>query len=199
MTQAITRSNTQPRNYTFEEYLLTPYDGRRTELVDGEIVEVARPSQRHNRIQKRLLRALDDYAEQFDHDWAAYMNNSGVQIPRADRRDNSRTPDLVMATNAQWEMLDTQTESVFLRGNPPLLTIEVVSPGTVKKDVEDLVIEYALASVPEYWVVNPVDEMISVYVLQGNVYTLKGQYRGEQPVESELLKHWNATAAEMLC
>jgi Uma2 family endonuclease len=32
---------------TFEQYLLTPYDGRRTEFVNGEIIEVAPPTGRH--------------------------------------------------------------------------------------------------------------------------------------------------------
>ncbi|PSN12984.1 hypothetical protein C7271_23005 [filamentous cyanobacterium CCP5] len=82
--------------------------------------------------------------------------------------------------------------------NPPLLTIEIVSPNSIEKDTQELVAEYAEAKVLEYWIVNPIAETVSVYALDQQVYSLKGEFVGEQQVQSELLEYWSATAAEML-
>jgi Uma2 family endonuclease len=123
---------------------------------------------------------------------------SGAEI-KIPQQSNSRNPDLLICTEAQWQVVRSQTKAEFLTGNPPLMTVEVVSPGNPKKDTQDLVVEYANAQIQEYWIVNPIDEVVSIYVLDGQAYLLKGKYRGEQLVESELLTHWNATAAEMLC
>lgn len=184
----------QPKKLTFEQYLLTPYDGRRTEFVDGEIIEVAPPTGRHLDIVEDLGDLLKAYLRQHELDW---LVRSGAEI-KIPGRDNSRNPDLLVCTKAQWQIVREQTKAEFLSGNPPLLTVEIVSPNNIKKDTQELVIEYAEAQVLEYWIVNPIDEAFSVYVLDGQVYALKGKYVGNQKVESELLGHWQATTAEML-
>lgn len=189
MTQAITRAK-----LTFEEYLLTPYDGRRTEFVNGEIVELPAPTGRHLDIVSDLGDLLKAYLRTHKPD-CLVRSGAEIKIPQ---QSNSRNPDLLICTKAQWQVVRSQTKAEFLTGNPPLITVEVVSPGN-PKDTQELVIEYANAQILEYWIVNPIDEVVSIYVLDGQAYTLKGKYRGEQPIESELLKHWNATAAEMLC
>ena len=42
------------KKITFEQYLLTPYDGRRTEFVDGEIIDATELSPRHIDIVENL-------------------------------------------------------------------------------------------------------------------------------------------------
>lgn len=190
MTQAIV-----PKKLTFEEYLLTPYDGRRTEFVDGEILELALPTGRHLDIISDLGDLLKTYLRTHIPD-CLVRSGAEVKIPQ---QNNSRNPDLLICTKAQWQVIRNQTKAEFLGGNPPLIAVEVVSPGNPKKDTQELVIEYANAQILEYWIVNPIDELVKVYVLSGQVYILKGEYRGEQSVESDFLKHWSATAAEVLC
>ncbi len=190
MTKAITRPK-----LTFDQYLLTPYDGRRTEFVNGEIIELPPPTGRHLDILSDLGDLLKDYVRTHNSDWIVRYG-AEIKIPR---QNNSRNPDLFICTKAQWKIVKNQTKAEFLTGNPPLLTIEIVSPSNPKKDTQDLVIEYANAQIEEYWIVNPIDEVVSVYVLAGQTYTLKGQYRDQQSTASNLLPSWNATASEMLC
>lgn len=187
------------KKLTFEQYLLTPYDGRRTEFVNGEIVEVTEPSPLHIDIIENLTDLLKAYLRLHASDLVV-KSGPGVQIPQVGRPDNSRDPDLLICTKTQWQAMAGFTKALFLKGTPPLLTIEVVSPGTIKKDTQDNVGEYADAKVSEYWVVNPLPgyESVSVWVLDGRAYTLKGEFKGVQPVQSELLTRWKFTAAEML-
>lgn len=192
MTQAIA----QP-TLTFEAYLLLPYDGRRTEFVNGAIVEVTEPSPLHIELVKVLAKALDKHLDALDTDLLCF-SGPGIQIPQTDAPDNARDPDLIVCTAEQWNRVKRQTKALFLKGNAPLLAIKVVSPGSLKRDTEDLVVEYAAAGVQEYWVVNPILEVVTVYVLQEKGYALGGEYKGEELVRSELLRQWAPSATEML-
>jgi len=51
--------------------------------------------------------------------------------------------------------------------------IEVLSPGTWGVDRGERFFEYARVKVSEYWLVDPGDRTIEVYVLKGNVYQLR--------------------------
>ncbi|MGF1524317.1 MAG: Uma2 family endonuclease [Leptolyngbyaceae cyanobacterium] len=77
-------------------------------------------------------------------------------------------------------------------------SLEVVSPGSIQKDTEELVSEYALAGVAEYWIINPLTATVTVHVLAEQRYALKGTYEDAQTVESKLLTQWRMTAADML-
>ncbi|MEO0491328.1 MAG: Uma2 family endonuclease [Cyanobacteria bacterium J06659_2] len=185
------------KKLTFEQYLLLPYDGRRTEFVDGEIIEMTEPSPLHIDIIEILGDLLKAYFR--DHKLELVVKSGpGVQIPQVGRSDSSRDPDLVVCTKAQWAAMVNQTKALFLCDNASLLVLEVVSPDTVKTDTQDKRADYADAKVPEYWVVNPVDSYVSVWVLDGRIYIQKGEYRGQQKVESEVLEKWRTTAEEML-
>jgi Uma2 family endonuclease len=52
----------------------------------------------------------------------------------------------------------------------PDLVMEVVSPGTRRVDSVIKVKEYAEAGIPEFWLVDPETETITLYVLAGSVY-----------------------------
>ncbi|MEL6384362.1 MAG: Uma2 family endonuclease [Cyanobacteria bacterium J06626_18] len=185
MTQAITGSK-----LTFEEYLELPQSERRVELVNGELVELNPPRQKHHRIQRTLDYALSEYAKQTSANWEPSVTGQGVQISD----DDSYIPDLVVVTAAQWEALEeTDASSVFLLGNPPLLVIEVVSPSSGKKDTESKLVGYAIAKVPEYWIVNPTAKTVAIWILDGEAYTCKGTFSGGQRIKSELVRQWSVT------
>ena len=151
--------------------------------------------QRHHRIQRSLDRLLSTYAKQHGLDWEPSVTGQGVQVSGK----GSYIPDLVVATTAQWEDLEAINESsIFRLGNPPLLVVEVVSPDSQKKDAEERLIGYATARVPEYWIVNPFIATVSVWILEAQVYTCKGKFKGDQQVKSELLKHLTMISAYLL-
>jgi Uma2 family endonuclease len=59
------------------------------------------------------------------------------------------------------------------------LVMEVVSPGTRRTDCLIKLREYAEAGVPEYWLVDPEDRSVTVYVLSGSSYAQ--HTKGELP------------------
>ncbi|NEP15446.1 MAG: Uma2 family endonuclease [Leptolyngbya sp. SIO4C1] len=192
MTSQLTKSS-----ISFEEYLLLPYDGRKTEFVDGQIIAMTEPSTLHiviiGWLADQLKFHIKEEALELD-----VCSGPGVQIPRVGRRDNCRDPDLIVCDRAQWRGMRHLTKSIFLKGNPPALVIEVVSPGTVKTDTVYKRAEYADARVPEYWIVNPVDGYVSIWVLNGRIYECTGEYRADERIQSALLPKLELSAGAIL-
>ena len=59
---------TLTKTISFAEYLLLPYDGKRTEFVDGEIVEMAEASPLHADIIDCLIMLLKAYIAEHEQD-----------------------------------------------------------------------------------------------------------------------------------
>ena len=77
------------------------------------------------------------------------------------------------------------------------LALEVVSEDKPERDLVDKRNDYAEARVPEYWIVNPQTETITVLRLQGDVYEEAGTYRRGQSATSVLLPGFSVAVAEV--
>ena len=53
---------------------------------------------------------------------------------------------------------------------PPVLTVEVVSPESAKRDYRYKRSEYAAAGIPEYWIIDPGEQKITVLQLVEGLY-----------------------------
>jgi Uma2 family endonuclease len=67
------------------------------------------------------------------------------------------------------------------------LVAEVVSKDKPSRDLQVKKRDYAQAGIPEYWIVNPLDETVIVYRLQGKRYVRHGLFRRGQKATSALL------------
>lgn len=187
------------KTLSFAEYLLLPYDGKKTELVDGQIIEMTEPSSLHINIIRTVTRLLDRHILAEDYELEC-VSGPGVEIPRSGRRSDARDPDIIVCQREQWRAMSALTKSIFLEGNQPDLVIEVSSPGNEASDTVDKRIEYALAKIPEYWIINPMRSYVLVLQLDAAVGTYKevGEYRNSDRIESGLLPKLQVTANELL-
>ena len=181
------------------EYLLLPYDGKKTELVNGQIIHMAEASPLHADIIHFLQKVLDAHSEAQTLSFAV-RSGVGIEIPRTDRDNNVRDPDLVVCDQAQWQAMRHLSKAIFCRGNPPALAIEVASPGGTSRDTVDKRLEYALAKVPEYWIINPVNGYVLVLIFNHDTgtYDELGEYRDKELVASELLPNLKLSAQALL-
>ena len=187
------------KTLSFTEYLLLPYDGKKTELVNGQIIEMTEPSSLHINIIRAVTRLLDRhiYAEGYSLEC---ISGPGVEIPRSGRRSDARDPDIIICQREQWRAMSHLTKSMFLEGNPPALVIEVSSPGNEANDTVDKRLEYALAGIPEYWIINPIREYVLVLQLDSEAAAYKevGEYRSAELISSPLLPEFQVTADTLL-
>jgi Uma2 family endonuclease len=147
------------RDWTYEDLLELPDDGRRYEVVDGSLHVSPAPWPRHQVAASRLVGLLEEAAP----DDLDAFHAVGVDCGR-----NVLQPDVVVA---RADVLET--DAVQLAPADLRLAVEVVSPSSVQMDrlVKPAVL--AQAGVPAYWRVEldgPGTPLVVVYSLDGDVY-----------------------------
>ena len=184
---------------TLTEYLLLPYDGKRTEFVDGQIINMAEASPLHADIIDFLIVLFKAYIADQELDQIV-RTGVGIEIPRTEGKNNVRDPDVVVCDRGQWRAMRHLTKAIFWEGNPPALAVEVASPGDTSRDTVSKRMEYALAGVPEYWIINPVNGYVLVLVLDVKTSTYQeiGEYRGAETVTSVLFPSIKVSAKNLL-
>ena len=75
--------------------------------------------------------------------------------------------------------------------------MEVVGPDDPQRDTQVKRGDYAEARIPEYWIVNPLDETITVLTLAGTEYAEHGVFRRGERAESALLRGFATGVADV--
>jgi Uma2 family endonuclease len=96
--------------------------------------------------------------------------------------DIVRQPDLFLVRKSHL----SQIHGHIFYGAPDWAA-EVISPSTRSADEEDKFIEYAQAGIPEYWLLDPKNKTIRVYVVPegASEYTLAATYGAGDTARSE--------------
>jgi Uma2 family endonuclease len=71
---------------------------------------------------------------------------------------------------------------------PPLLVVEVVSPNQENRDYRYKRSEYAARGIAEYWIVDPIQQRVTVLEWVEGLYEEK-VYVGDNQIESALFEH----------
>ena len=176
---------------SFEEFLAQcPQDGKRYELVDGQIVELMATRQ-HDDIADFILFALNDEVRRLDLNYRV-ANKASIKVKRFDGLDQGRTPDVSVIDKTLWQS-DPKAYSAL--DVPFQLAVEVVSTNW-RDDYLTKLAEYEAVGVHEYWIVDylalgavryigkPKQPVISVYWLEDGEYLPVKQFKGNDPIES---------------
>ena len=162
--------------WTDEEYLwLTDRCNRLIEFTDGHVRELPMPTFTHQAALLALYRLLHDFL----------VPRGGVVMVAAlrmrIRAGKFREPDLLLLRDRS----DARCEDRYWLGAD--LVAEVVSPDDPDRDLVEKRADYAEAGIPEYWIVDPRNESITVLALDGDTYVEQGVYsRGESAASSLL-------------
>jgi len=155
------------RKLEYSDLQVTPDDGRRYELVRGELFVTPSPTRSHQRISRRLQRQLEDYVEAralgevFNAPIDLILTNADVFVP-----------DLLVAN-------DPNDDSERGIESPPLLVVEILSPSTRKRDRGLKARRYAELGVAHYWIVDPESRSIECFRLAEGVYRKVAQAAGD--------------------
>lgn len=164
-------------NWSEAAYLwLTDHTNRLIEYTDGYLEVLPMPTDKHQAILKFLLFAFEAFVAPL----GGKVRFCGLRVRV--RPEKIREPDLVLLKSAA----DPRRENRLWHGAD--LALEVVSEDDPKRDLEDKVIDYAEGKIPEYWIVNPLDETITVLVLGKKKYRKHGVFRRGQSATSVTLE-----------
>jgi Uma2 family endonuclease len=188
----------QPK-LTFEEYLTYEEDtDNRYELIDGELVTLPPESEPNTAIANYLLFTLASSGFIPLRLIRTYMCEIQVPILREGDAAN-RYPDLVIL-QPEHILLTATRLTITLDMPPPQLVVEVVSPGRVGRDRDYISKrdQYAARGIPEYWIVDPQEQIVAVLRLESGEYVEVGTFQGEQTLVSPTFPQLNLTAQQVL-
>ena len=183
---------------TFEDYLAYEDDtDNRYELIDGELVTLPPESEPNNAIVSYLFLVLVNSGIP----WRCIKTHlCEIQVPILREGDAAnRYPDLVVL-RPEHILLTATRLTITQTMPPPQLVVEVVSPGRVGRDRDYISkrSQYAARSIPEYWIVDPQEQMITVLRLESDQYVEVGVFQGEQVLVSGTFPQLSLMAGQVL-
>ena len=144
-----------PKNnsYTIEDIFALP-EGKRAELIDGQIYDMAPPSPFHQKLVMELsatirnyIRAKGESCEVYPAPFAVFLNKD---------TQNYVEPDISVICDVD------KIDHKGCNGAPDFI-IEIVSPSSQRMDYLTKLFKYRAAGVREYWIVNPMTRIVQVY------------------------------------
>jgi Uma2 family endonuclease len=153
---------------TYEDYLEFPNDGRRYEILEGELMMTPAPSPQHQDVSINLEFFLYAHIRRFGlgklfhAPFDVIMSNISIV-----------QPDILFISV---EKLSSITERGF-EGAPDLV-VEILSPATQRYDRINKLKIYASHGVKWYWLVSPHEKTLEEFELQEGGYTLRQAHSG---------------------
>lgn len=179
---ALRRSAPQPM--TYDDYCLLPDDGKRYQVIEGELFVSPAPRTTHQRIIVQLMAMLHAHVEAHDLG-VVYVAPTDVLLGPT----TVVQPDILFIRRENTGII---TE-LNIQG-PPDLCIEILSPGTESVDRERKMAVYARYGVQEYWIINPLRQSVSIYGRDGDRFVLRMEAIGDDAVTSDIVNGFQTSA-----
>jgi Uma2 family endonuclease len=155
-----------PLLLTYDDYCAVPEDGKRYELLEGELFVGPSPTTRHQRVSRNLEFVLHSHV-------SARELGEVLDAPMdviLDRRTVVQ-PDLLFVSTARLGIITERA----VEGAPDLV-VEILSERGEARDLGYKKQLYARYGVMHYWVIDPEGRSLAEYVLSERSYSLRGTY-----------------------
>lgn len=140
----------------------------RAEWVDGEVILMPPVSDAHDDANTWLITLLRMLVE--EQELGVIRQDIFVRLANQRRR---RVPDLLFVAKNHLDLL----KPTYLDGAPDLV-MEIVSPDSQSRDRREKYQEYEKAGVREYWIIDPLSQMVEVYRIRGKRFQLIEEHDG---------------------
>jgi len=167
-----------------------PDDGKRYEIIDGELYVSKQPHYNHQLVCFRVGHILELWNE----------NTNAGQVNIAPglifAEDDDVAPDVIWISN---ERLGTSLGEDGKLHSAPELVIEVLSPGThnERRDREAKLILYSRRGVREYWIIDWRARQIELYRREEAQLKLAATLFDSDMLETPLLEGFSCTVAKL--
>jgi Uma2 family endonuclease len=166
------------KRWTYEEYYRLD-DDRRYELDDGELIPMTPPSPTPDHQDEALELAILLRA------FVRARKLGKIYIAPLDvvfSQNDTAQPDIIFVSNANSGIVQKQC----INGAPDLV-VEIVSPGSIRRDRYDKLSKYARFRVKEYWIVDQANRSLEVLTLEGKLYAVFSSAEETGHVTSKVL------------
>ena len=174
------------KKYTIDDIFALP-EGKRAELIDGQIYNMAPPSPFHQKLVMELSATIRNYikknggpCEVYPAPFAVFLNQDA---------HNYVEPDISVICHP------SNLDARGYQGAPDFI-IEIVSPSSQRMDYLTKLFKYRTAGVREYWIVNPLTKTVNVYDLEKE--ELCDQYSFDDDIQVCIYDNLMINIAELL-
>ena len=145
---------------------------QRKQLINGKVVMMSPASTGHVSVAGRIFYNFYKHLE--GKKCSPFIDGLSVHLTDKDHF----VPDMMVVCDPN------KIRPTYIDGAPDLV-VEVLSPSTAKNDKGYKKDVYEKCGVPEYWIVDPRNKSIEVYILEGEQYVVDGVYIFYPPEEVE--------------
>jgi Uma2 family endonuclease len=168
----------QPEPWTFDDLSLlwgALPEGQRYEIIDGSLLVSPAPKVPHCRVATLLDRV---FARQAPPQLETSAAGFAIRIKGY---RSYLIPDVIVMNRSAF-----QSSGDILRTSDVLLVVEVLSPSNRDSDLVSKRFEYAAGRIPQYWIVDPEEETMTVLALaDGETYVEKAVVRPGTPWKTD--------------
>ena len=175
------------RNWTYQSYL-TLNDDKMYEVIQGDLLMVPAPSLEHQRISRDLEYSLIKYVAEKK---LGEIFDAPVDVIFDD--DNVVQPDIVFVSKKNSHILKKKG----IIGTPDLVC-EIISPSTLHRDYYVKKSLYEKFGVLEYWLIDPGNRVIHVYIPGEHGYELFSMAAETGEVKSNVIKGFSIKIEEII-
>lgn len=133
------------------------------ELIDGEIVRKKAPNPKHQEAVGNLFTIFNLFAKEKQLG-KCYTSPIDVFFDEY----NSTQPDILFVKKERNFIITNNG----IEGAPDLV-VEVLSPSTYRYDRKEKMTIYKQFGVKEYWIIDPNNKAVEVYILENNIFNLE--------------------------
>jgi Uma2 family endonuclease len=178
---------TSVKPFTYDDYLALPEDGKRYEVIDGEVTMTPAPIPRHQEIlltvSTRLLLFADNNSLGRIYIAPVDLALSLVDVVQ---------PDILFVAKNRMQIVAKKN----IVGIPNLI-VEVVSSSSSRWDRQEKLNLYQRYALPEYWIVDPETEAIEVYLYAESRLEKAGTLRSGDQLRSRQIPELIVEVAEV--
>ncbi|MCM3799828.1 Uma2 family endonuclease [Caldibacillus thermoamylovorans] len=186
--------NQSPEKLTYKEYA-TWAEGKRCEVLGGVIISMdPSVSPKHQEVSMQLSIEFGSYlrgkrCKVFAGDIDVYLfeDKKGWD---SEKVKNWVIPDMVIVCDPD------KIKKHGIVGAPDF-ALEILSPSSAKIDRMVKRWAYSKAGVKEYWIVDPANQLVEVYLLKEGVLELENVYTKEDSVHVHVLENLNIDLANI--
>lgn len=166
--------------FTSADLECMPDDGKRYEIIDGELYVSRQPGYEHQYICLRISKFIDNWNDQHGQGVALYT--PGVIFAE----DNDVAPDVVWISR---ERLAANVDKAGHLHIAPELVVEVLSPGAANmhRDCELKLKLYSRRGVQEYWIIDGMRRQLDIYRHEQGVLQHAGTLNKQDMLVTPLL------------
>ena len=177
--------STEKKKYIYADYAKLP-EGAPYQLIDGMLVKSPSPLPFHQRIAKRIFKKL--LVLETEGKGEAFFAPVDVYLSEQE----TYQPDLLFISAEHSQIVGEKK----IAGAPDVV-IEILSPSTAYYDLRHKKEMYARSWVKEYWIVDPPDRIIELYVSNNKELVLREKKKEKGSITSSLFDSFALDCIEL--